>query len=759
LTDFTGTFGSGDPFIFTDADGDQLVTYYGRTDFGAAGPGTFSLLPADQHPDGLPFEQGDVYAYWIAEFVIQPESTGKYANLSGSWIMDAFSDPFSPDLLSPEGLNEPLGYRWESRDSSSIIVNAVTQQPDVSIQRSSFRQNSAVAAAGYIDGVGFSGLAAGGAVLNVTGSMHVDRSTFYDNSATGGSGAAPGSTSGGGAYGGAINSGNASPFGIANSSLTVSRSTFVRNSVNGGNGDVSRLNGGPAGGGAIAGGNGTTMTIQKSNFSDNSATGGNGGTDAAAGTGTGGAVQTSGGATAALSRNHFHRNTAMGGDGASGRGGALGIDTVALAGFFPGSANVTVNHDKFYNNVAYGGIGGGIYNEGDLTLQHATLSHNAAVGLPTATIDFVPGYLFTGTALGGGVSSSGNVDVSHSWFIGNRAVGADGATGLNILTVSPDSNPIPTYPGTAVGGGLHSVSTASVTHSKFAYNAALGGDNNSGTFAGVANGGGIYNDGEMSIHHSHVHHNRAVGGDNNTGDINPGLGTGGGIASGSVAALAQVRSASLTVSTTHVASNVAKGGAGNANLPVVPVPEAHQAGNGTAGGILVYQGTVDISNSQVLGNRAVGGPGGSAGGGGIYFYDFVGGVIANVSHTRVIGNAAIGGRGDRAVGGGIASGSDSIFGAGGEVTVTHSVIAANRAVGGRRDGAAPGGDGLGGGIYVDTNSALKLNRSRVFANRAVGRAGGDGIGGGLYNIGDIDLLTTLVFANFATTSDNNCFGC
>src|SRR4051812_25031715 len=36
----TGEFGSGSPFIFTAANGDKLVCYYGRADKGASQPGT-----------------------------------------------------------------------------------------------------------------------------------------------------------------------------------------------------------------------------------------------------------------------------------------------------------------------------------------------------------------------------------------------------------------------------------------------------------------------------------------------------------------------------------------------------------------------------------------------------------------------------------------------------------------------------------------------------------------------------------------------
>src|SRR5215467_4373253 len=41
FTTFEGTFASHDPCVFVAANGDELVTYYGRTDKGAAAVGTF----------------------------------------------------------------------------------------------------------------------------------------------------------------------------------------------------------------------------------------------------------------------------------------------------------------------------------------------------------------------------------------------------------------------------------------------------------------------------------------------------------------------------------------------------------------------------------------------------------------------------------------------------------------------------------------------------------------------------------------------
>ncbi|QDV34817.1 hypothetical protein [Tautonia plasticadhaerens] len=107
----TGEFGGGSPFVFEGANGDLLVTYYGRPEFGAEEVGTFTL-------DILGVTAGGdliVEAAWVAEFVVQPgASTGKFRGVTGSWIMYAYSDPF---VL---GSTDPAAYRWEGEGRLSF---------------------------------------------------------------------------------------------------------------------------------------------------------------------------------------------------------------------------------------------------------------------------------------------------------------------------------------------------------------------------------------------------------------------------------------------------------------------------------------------------------------------------------------------------------------------------------------------------------------------------------------------------------------
>lgn len=106
----TGRFGSGSPFIFTGANGDQLACDYGDQP-GSAANGTFTLTILDvlgTLPDGTPILL--VEALWIADFVAKPEmSTGKFAGVTGSWVMYARSEPF---VL---GSDDSVDYSWQGQ--------------------------------------------------------------------------------------------------------------------------------------------------------------------------------------------------------------------------------------------------------------------------------------------------------------------------------------------------------------------------------------------------------------------------------------------------------------------------------------------------------------------------------------------------------------------------------------------------------------------------------------------------------------------
>ena len=96
----TGTFGSGQPFVFTGANGDILSCNYGKS-VSPSAHGTFTLIPVNA-------SAGVYMGIFVAEFVpISSACTGKFEGVTGSWVMYAETEPF---VLSS---SNPVEYAWE----------------------------------------------------------------------------------------------------------------------------------------------------------------------------------------------------------------------------------------------------------------------------------------------------------------------------------------------------------------------------------------------------------------------------------------------------------------------------------------------------------------------------------------------------------------------------------------------------------------------------------------------------------------------
>ena len=311
--------------------------------------------------------------------------------------------------------------------------------------------------------------------------------------------------------------------------------------------------------------------------------------------------------------------------------------------------------------------GGGIRNDGTLTLSDAVVSDNVVVGLPGAGPAVA--------AFGGGIYNSGALTVLHTTFARNRAVGADGNPG---------------GPGSAgLGGAISSISldggpaaSAAVSHSTFVDNRAVGGAAGAGGPAGGPGiGGAIQNDNSsMTVSHSLFRDNRAVGGSG------PGF-VGGFGAGGAITNAARFGNTTLSVSHSTLVNNRAVGGAGGTG------------GVGRGGGI-----------ANFVAFQAPPGSGFTA--------------TTTVAHSTLTGNRAVGGAGPT---GGTGQGGGITNENGGVLTVTDSAIVLNRAVGGAGDGG-DGGNGLGGGIFNGPPTAfgpttLTLQGDLIALNRAVGGAG------------------------------------
>jgi hypothetical protein len=358
------------------------------------------------------------------------------------------------------------------------------------------------------------------------------------------------------------------------------------------------------------------------------------------------------------------------------------------------------------------GQGGGILNAGALTLSDAVLSDSRAVG--------VAGVSVIVDAFGGGIFNSGTLTVRHSRFVHNQSLGADGTsalTGSSALGGAITSN-----------GNAVAPATATVSNCTFLGNQAVGGAAGAGASrAGI--GGAISNaTGTFTVRQSTFRDNKAVGGLDN--GVPGGFGAGAGGAIGNVARFGD---ATLNVSQSTFLDNEAVGGAAGAGGTAQP-GRGGAIANYIFGGLpapVTVKATASVSGSTLLGNQAVGGAGTTGGTG-------EGGGIANLN--------------------------------GGVLSVSDSLVALNRAVGGAGDGT--GGNGRGGGLFVGGPSpvgtpSLTLQRSIIALNRADGGAAsgggsaGLGQGGGLYiapgGLASADPWT-LIFANHASTSDDNVFG-
>jgi hypothetical protein len=286
-----------------------------------------------------------------------------------------------------------------------------------------------------------------------------------------------------------------------------------------------------------------------------------------------------------------------------------------------------------------------------------------------------------------------------------------------------------------------------VKDSTFRANLAQAGNSGIGAFAAIGGGGAIVNDNSLTVEGTSFLDNQAVGGSNSLSPTHNGHALGGGIMSGTLLALLGAGSATLTVSDSTFSGNQAQGGNDN-HVTDAFVPRSDAPDNAYGGGILVYQGSAAISNTTLTRNQAIGGTGigingeGSLGvGGGIFFYNFVGGVSASVDGSTISNNTATGGAGESGVeggeglGGGIAIGGlDSPYTGPGSVTIRNTTITKNLAQGGKGGAGADAGDGLGGGLFSDTSSTVTLISTTITKNKAKGGPGqgGQGLGDNTY---------------------------
>jgi len=199
---------------------------------------------------------------------------------------------------------------------------------------------------------------------------------------------------------------------------------------------------------------------------------------------------------------------------------AYGYST-GLGGGIHNDGTLTVINSTFTGNNSVESAGGAIYSGGTLTVTDSSFSNNGAGlggGIYASASLMVTNSTFSGNSAisGGGIYASASLIVTNSTFSGNSAISGGGIYGSASLTVTASTfsgNRATYYYGGGTGGGIYSYSggTLTVTNSTFSGNSADydGGGIGSGTgtvtnstFSGNSashNGGGIASIGTLTV--------------------------------------------------------------------------------------------------------------------------------------------------------------------------------------------------------------------------------------------------------------------
>jgi predicted outer membrane repeat protein len=284
--------------------------------------------------------------------------------------------------------------------------------------------------------------------------------------------------------------------------------------------------------------------------------------------------------------------------------GTMAVSGNDAVGVFHIESGVTVAISDLTIEKGSAQNGGGIFNDGRLTVSESSLSDNLAA---------------TG---GGAIWSNGPVAVTDSTLAGNSADYYGGAiysasdgtlsvTGSTLSDNSATSSEI-NYPGYAYGGGIAAYGKATVAGTTLAGNRAA-------SFGGGSGGGGIYVGGTMNVTDTTVSGNtNSIVAGANDGDGGAGIENVG----------------TLTVTDSTVADNTTNAdGGGLDNGGTATFSDSTIAANAAAtGGGISNDGRLTITADTVSGNSAHAG-----GGGGI---DDVSGATAVVTAAIVAGNAS-----------------------------------------------------------------------------------------------------------------------
>lgn len=361
------------------------------------------------------------------------------------------------------------------------------------------------------------------------------------------------------------------------------------------------------------------------------------------------------------------------------------------------------------------GNGGGMHNSATATLMNSMLSHNSATAIsasgggiangdattPTATLT-LQGCTLTGNSAhsGGGLDNYGTATLMNSMLSDNFATRRPSSSGGGIANADAATLTLEsvTLSGNSArrGGGVDTRGTATLTDSMLTNNAAVGGL-----------GGGIANSGTATLINSMLTDNSAAGGG------------GGGIANSGAGTL----TATLTLDGCKLTGNSAKSGGalysdGNATVAQCTLSNNSATGDHASGGGIYNGGTLMLEGCTLSDNSAIG-TGVSSGGG-----------IANTDMaTLTVEAVTLNGNSASYRGGGILND--------GTASLTNCTLSGNSVIN-SFDG--------GGGISNGGGATLTLEGATLSGNSANN-------GGGIANAGAV-MLTNTIIAN--TIRGGNC---
>jgi hypothetical protein len=266
--------------------------------------------------------------------------------------------------------------------------------------------------------------------------------------------------------------------------------------------------------------------------------------------------------------------------------GGTGIDN--LGGGLWNGGQLTLNHSTVTNNTA--GAIGGVFNMGQLTLNNSTVSHNTSTnggGGGIFNCGANPGFQSFNLCTG----APGSLTLNSSIVSNNVAGSGDGGGIWNdpqaVVTLNFSSVSGNTTGGSGNGGGIENHGTATLNFSSV-----------SGNVGGA--GGGINNNGTATIYKSIISNNSSIGG-------SACLCGGGGLSNG----LSNTGTTTINNSIIRANNSVFVGGGIFAGGGPMNINNSIVTGNSavaTGGGMLVWDGPTTVANSVYFNNSDQGTP-------------------------------------------------------------------------------------------------------------------------------------------------------